>query len=879
VKVEQYLQHNQAVVIKEENYFNMNKIGTFFKRRNSLALLLLMFSFVQVTLAQNNSAIVEYASHDRGILIPRMSTSERTNIPFPAEGLIVYDNNIHSFYYFDGTQWRNNNRNSLISSGQEFWPFTGIDNSNFGLANPFLGTNDYSPLIFKTNDIERFRITPDGVWVFENDIMNAGTNSLFANSLTVKNDVYLNNTGGSTQIDGATTIGGPLRNITAITGDLQLDRDLNVDGNTNIIKDLTVSGVALVNNFFTVTQGINTRELTVQQDVILNSNTGTTLINGQSIFGGPLLNQATFKGPVVMEKSLTVKDLVVENTLTVGGPATFHNTILVEKDATLKAKLNVDGATDLNSTLNVDGFTRLRSTLTVDAPTDLNQTLNVAGTSHLRNLLTVDGAADLNSTLKVVGVTTLNDSLYLTTSTRGFLATFSNTNGENNGGDGIKIKLGKPKSNYLYPGTKSTIETIINNGITQNEVNNFKKLFRDDIPVGDKGVILAKLVVDSYTLQYRVMAGLAVSLGNLITKFINDEIGLPIPIGPITTPKISFPPLSVPGFPIDVPVIPTFNFPGFTITNGFTILEEQVILKKFNIVPKIPEIDLTVFNVPKFDLLDPSFWGVPKLFFTELFNGYTMDNDSEFIRFSDKNDKKMGTIRGESILNWVDNFLSPAWLAGLKDAVQGSPLDPIHAKFHWQNYVWDAMAKYLTIGIEYTSGNGDYAEWLERVNKNEFISKGEIVGVIGGKVSKNLENAEQVMVVSHNPIVLGNVPPEGKTELGNNIAFMGQVPVKIIGPVASGDYILGNHDTPGYGIAKSPEMMQVEDFHRAVGRSWEANDSKLPIMANTVIGVHNGDFIKVFKKYDEQFKASDERLKNVESQLNLIMTKLENEKN
>ena len=52
---------------------------------------------------------------------------------------------------------------------------------------------------------------------------------------------------------------------------------------------------------------------------------------------------------------------------------------------------------------------------------------------------------------------------------------------------------------------------------------------------------------------------------------------------------------------------------------------------------------------------------------------------------------------------------------------------------------------YLTNGgVVYASGNGDYAEWLEKANIDEEINKTDVVGVKGGKITKNTEDAEQV---------------------------------------------------------------------------------------------------------------------------------------
>ena len=136
--------------------------------------------------------------------------------------------------------------------------------------------------------------------------------------------------------------------------------------------------------------------------------------------------------------------------------------------------------------------------------------------------------------------------------------------------------------------------------------------------------------------------------------------------------------------------------------------------------------------------------------------------------------------------------------------------------------------------------------------------------MISGKITKDLSNAEQIMAVSQKPIVLGNLPQAGKIAYGNNVAFMGQIPVKVMGPVSSGDYIMGNNETPGYGIAKNPSIMTVIDFKYAVGRSWENNETQGPVLVNTVIGIHNGDFIKILKGYEEKLQKSELKHQSME---------------
>lgn len=67
-------------------------------------------SIAQVAINQDNSnpdasAILDVKSTDKGILIPRMSTTQRTTISFPAKGLLVFDNDTDSFWFYDGNNW------------------------------------------------------------------------------------------------------------------------------------------------------------------------------------------------------------------------------------------------------------------------------------------------------------------------------------------------------------------------------------------------------------------------------------------------------------------------------------------------------------------------------------------------------------------------------------------------------------------------------------------------------------------------------------------------------------------------------------------------------------------------------------------------------
>jgi len=54
----------------------------------------------------NYSAMLDISSTQRGVLIPRMSATQRNAIAGPATGLMVFDNTTNSFWFYGGSAWR-----------------------------------------------------------------------------------------------------------------------------------------------------------------------------------------------------------------------------------------------------------------------------------------------------------------------------------------------------------------------------------------------------------------------------------------------------------------------------------------------------------------------------------------------------------------------------------------------------------------------------------------------------------------------------------------------------------------------------------------------------------------------------------------------------
>lgn len=69
------------------------------------------------------SSILDIKSTTKGMLAPRMTTAQRTAIVSPAGGLLVYDTDVKSFWYYNGTTWTNITGGAGNSGGSFTLPF------------------------------------------------------------------------------------------------------------------------------------------------------------------------------------------------------------------------------------------------------------------------------------------------------------------------------------------------------------------------------------------------------------------------------------------------------------------------------------------------------------------------------------------------------------------------------------------------------------------------------------------------------------------------------------------------------------------------------------------------------------------------------------
>lgn len=167
--------------------------------------------------------------------------------------------------------------------------------------------------------------------------------------------------------------------------------------------------------------------------------------------------------------------------------------------------------------------------------------------------------------------------------------------------------------------------------------------------------------------------------------------------------------------------------------------------------------------------------------------------------------------------------------------------------------------KAARVGVTYESGSGDYAEWLPKADPSESFLPGYIVGVKNGQISKNLDGATQYMVISTRPIVLGNMP-EKDVELNyEKVAFLGQVPVHVLGNAEIGDYILPSGNNDGMGRAVSAANMKIEDYLKIVGVAWSASGNQVYDLVQVAIGLNGGDISKVVMEQKNKIQELTEK--------------------
>lgn len=224
------------------------------------------------------SAMLDVKSSNKGMLVPRMTTAQRTGIASPAPGLLVYDTDTNNFWFYNGVGWT---QMTTGGSGSGPWATNGNNIVNTNTGRVGIGTN-----------VPNARLALDSGMVIDQDDKNVGG---LSSALVFGSD-------GQTGISRSTLVGSTTRSglgfhvkgarsmVLDSTGQLGI-------GTINPLQTLHVAGNSYVSGNLGLGTSAPTNRLHVVGNALvdgsLNVNAGTTLngavnINNNTAIDGSL---------------------------------------------------------------------------------------------------------------------------------------------------------------------------------------------------------------------------------------------------------------------------------------------------------------------------------------------------------------------------------------------------------------------------------------------------------------------------------------------------------------------------------------------------------------------------------------------------------------
>ena len=205
-----------------------------------------------------------------------------------------------------------------------------------------------------------------------------------------------------------------------------------------------------------------------------------------------------------------------------------------------------------------------------------------------------------------------------------------------------------------------------------------------------------------------------------------------------------------------------------------------------------------------------------------------------------------GVCPDEDIFNMTDGYFARLAKWAFEHRLHNLVgLDPV--KLLGNALAWGLTTAVLNDGVVYGSKGADYAEYLPKQYSSEVFLKGEVVGVYNGMISKNTSNADQILAITSQPMVLGNMQ-EGSMEDYEKVAFLGQVPVYVKGKVMEGDFLIPSGKNDGFAVALPAGEMTADKLSMVLGKAWSANDGEGVSMVNASIGLRPNEIAEVLKK-------------------------------
>lgn len=312
----------------------------------------------------HESAMLDVSSHEKGLLIPRMSSAQRVAIENPANGLMVFDTSTDSFWFYsNGTsQWEEmggaivNVLNDLLDAK--------TDANSIYIGNQ-TATNDDGD---NFNTVVGFQALKENM---------GGSNNIAVGTMAMRD----NSSGNQNTAIGT----GALLN--------------NENGNNNVAVGYAANGfsnsegddnVAIGNNALLMNGG---NENTVIGKGAGQNSSGTA--SGNIFLGYEAGKQETGSNKLYIENSSSSSPLIGGNFDT--DEVIINGEISVSENISAQGNLELEGFATIGHDLTVNQNTNIAEDLSV------SQNANINGNLNVNDSLVVNNSITTNQTLRILG--------------------------------------------------------------------------------------------------------------------------------------------------------------------------------------------------------------------------------------------------------------------------------------------------------------------------------------------------------------------------------------------------------------------------------------------------------------------------------------------